>query len=489
MTNIFVRSLELQTQHSTIPAVIVREMSTQEDYIVISLQKDGKRTCFVTDLRLLRQQQHWNVDDDGYAGGSIDFLRVPMHRDVYSAAHSDYTPSINDDVTLDHINTLKFDNRLQNLRLATKSEQSINRDIYSIPQIPEDMKNIFQTLGESKYPRSIYFDASEDKFTFSSHMFSASFSGTSTGTKSSRYSHMSKFVNILEKYIKMLEENLHLPLRPSAEIRKALTEDVYRILHVANTYDSSTFPLPRLQPDIQEDDLPFAKRLIEKFKPFADEDIVTLAKKLNYDDIYVPEDDIYVRLKGINDAGVVFDTKHAAALAKVNWDADDLRIHVSPKLISQFPSILQKLPKLKKINLKEFVFVILEGNAPILPTQILVPYNCVSNDVRAANIKCITGSYRSYKPSNMLLPNTMNIGFKYLPKGVKLTTDSVFSNNKETKYIFVVTPEGQNVKKISFRIREAKNTFMNSVVPLLQADWFEEHKLITASLTSYYNAL
>lgn len=482
MTYTFVQAIQIST--SSLPAVVVEHSTTHHKYVVLSLKKGGENVCFVTDFQFLLQTQHWNVDNGGYAGRSNNGSRICMHQDVFAQANTDVRNS-DSSMSIDHINTLKFDNRAKNLRRATKTEQAMNRDVYGITNIPDDMKELFRVQGECKYPRSIRFDKTEDKFTFSDHVLARKFSGNATGTKSSLYSHAVKFVNILHKYITMLEENTQSPLRPSADLRSKLTNGVYQILSVANNHDPLVFPIPYPQPLIEEDDLPFAKRLLTKFKPFADGEVTSATKKLGHEDLYCEDDDLFVRLKGLQENGVVFDKKHAVAMAKVNWDAKDLRIHVSPKLLAQFPSISTKLPNLKKIHLNEFVFVILEGNNAVPSDHLLVPFNSEANDVRVANIKVALGTYRSYKPSNFRLPEGMDIGVKYLPRNLKLTTDREYNDN-EKKYVFVVTIN-QIIKKFTFRFRDAKQVFETSVVPLLGVNWMDEHSIIVESLRSYDN--
>ena len=69
-----------------------------------------------------------DIDKDGYLRVSIKRLKYQAHR-VAWAIHTGKDPG---EMTVDHINRDKGDNRIVNLRLATRREQSCNRDAIGI---------------------------------------------------------------------------------------------------------------------------------------------------------------------------------------------------------------------------------------------------------------------------------------------------------------------------------------------------------------------
>lgn len=67
--------------------------------------------------------QHTDREDNNYAEASIKGKRVKMHRLVLSLSDST--------LFVDHINGDTFDNRRENLRLATRQENGANRKLHS----------------------------------------------------------------------------------------------------------------------------------------------------------------------------------------------------------------------------------------------------------------------------------------------------------------------------------------------------------------------
>lgn len=64
--------------------------------------------------------------DQGYLTGRIFGVNLKAHRVVW-AIYYGFWP----DVDIDHINMVKSDNRVSNLRLATRSQNSMNKPIHS----------------------------------------------------------------------------------------------------------------------------------------------------------------------------------------------------------------------------------------------------------------------------------------------------------------------------------------------------------------------
>lgn len=63
-----------------------------------------------------------NLDKRGYITISVDGIRMRAHRAIWAIMYGEW-PTLE----IDHINGNRFDNRLENLRLASRSENARNR--------------------------------------------------------------------------------------------------------------------------------------------------------------------------------------------------------------------------------------------------------------------------------------------------------------------------------------------------------------------------
>lgn len=109
-------------------------------------------------------------------------------------------------LSIDHINWIKTDNRLCNLRMATQSEQNSNRASRSDKLPP------FKELNITEYPRHIRWDASEEKFVIEKHpiLIKEVEKGLrkkpfQSGTKAKSLSIVEKYQDILAK-LKILDD-------------------------------------------------------------------------------------------------------------------------------------------------------------------------------------------------------------------------------------------------------------------------------------------
>jgi hypothetical protein len=106
---------------------------------------------------------NWYILQIGYASTHDDDVNY-MHKFIAGLAKiKNYD---NDDLTVDHINWEKLDNRVKNLRMATQGQQNSNRDTRSDKKPPcEELIN----AGVTELPRYIRWDNTEKKFIIDKH--------------------------------------------------------------------------------------------------------------------------------------------------------------------------------------------------------------------------------------------------------------------------------------------------------------------------------
>ena len=111
--------------------------------------------------------------------------------------------------SIDHINEYKLDNRFENLRVVTQSEQNVNRSTRSDKIEP---LNELKAIGVQEYPRHVRWDKSESKFVIDNHPFlkkevaeGKRKKAILSGTKSAKRTITEKYQDILAK-LKELDE-------------------------------------------------------------------------------------------------------------------------------------------------------------------------------------------------------------------------------------------------------------------------------------------
>ncbi len=390
--------------------------------------------------------------------------------------------------TVDHINNVRHDNRLANLRVASMSEQITNRP--SRLDKEELDNNVAVVAGTSHMPRYLRFDKGQGRYTFADHPYIQQLSrhGVSVlynGTKSDKCTMIEKYADALEKYTHMYMEYSKICADDELELvtkKNTLIMEYRGIMEAVYSYDPlfprmETFNIDRVETEFEK-----ASKLLHTLQSNCKElNCKQLGgpKHLDATDIMEPGHMAYIRKKG--SYTTVYDSKHAAQLANVNWDTDDLRIHISPKLKSYFP--LLDSYQGKKIMLADFVYWILEGKT-IPEGMTVATINLIRHDVRASNLILVPNNGRGQKPPGDTRPDSNlvgDLGMEYLPRGVSIVRD-------KANWMYLIKIKGVNDKKLSFKKENAKEVFGKVLVYLreMKADFDEENQRYQELSRTYY---
>ena len=129
---------------------LVKNKNTEEEYYIIDC---GKLQLVKVDKdninKIISIKNSWYIMSNGYVLSVIQDKQIYMH--AYLMNHSGNGKG---QISVDHINQNKLDNRMCNLRLATQSEQNINK-IYSKYENSKYNLNRPEGMENIKLPRNI----------------------------------------------------------------------------------------------------------------------------------------------------------------------------------------------------------------------------------------------------------------------------------------------------------------------------------------------
>ena len=143
-------------------------------------------------------RHNWYIHHMGYV---FNHSAKYMHQLISTEAQ---IPNFqNTNLSVDHIDRIKIDNRVKNLRMASQSEQNSNRDTRSDKKAPsEELTN----AGISELPKYVRWDNSETKFVIDKHpqLIQEALGGKRkkaqmSGSKSSKLSIIEKYQDILAR--------------------------------------------------------------------------------------------------------------------------------------------------------------------------------------------------------------------------------------------------------------------------------------------------
>lgn len=174
---------------------------------------------------------NWYVIPADYAVTHTDDTLIYMHARIFFDV---FNNERKEGFSIDHINRIKTDNRIANLRLATQSDQNNNRAARSDKQKPcQELVD----AGVENLPRYVRWDKTEKKFVIEKHpslVKSVEEGGRKTamisGSKSSKLSVVEKYQDILAK-LEVLETDTDF-----IQQRNKLEQEYHEICNPVRAY-------------------------------------------------------------------------------------------------------------------------------------------------------------------------------------------------------------------------------------------------------------
>ena len=180
--------------------IVVRDDLSANEYILSTFQDDlSKQHIMILDANERDiMNDDWCVKANGYAMAN----GIWCHRKVMQVFET-----LSSGLTVDHINRVKLDNRKENLRLATKHDQSINQGVRKDRNQSFD---IFPRCIGDDIPRYIRWDEPEKKFRFDDHPIAKAAKQQNiifnpSSTKSEAASQEDKLADCLKKLISLFQ--------------------------------------------------------------------------------------------------------------------------------------------------------------------------------------------------------------------------------------------------------------------------------------------
>lgn len=442
-------------------SVVVKDSLSGSEYVVMQMVDGSKTTGTVFDADHFdkAQERVWYRGTNGYA---MDHLGT-LHGLINPAGPG---------MTVDHISRVKLDNRSANLRIVGMDEQNSNRTETNNAFPPE----LLALTDLRVVPKGIFYDRQLSRFSFHNHPYIglAAAAGVKVlyqGTRSAAYSDTVKAIDVLAKYVAMCDQ--YAAAYPAdyaageelAERRRQLAEEFVAIAAAAHRHSPGDFPPPEpvdataLLSEAGKSRLML--RQLMAAQSMTDEDVACLGgpKNLAADEVYVQELDAVMRIKG--QGAVLYDASMADQMKHLNWESDDLRVHVSPKTRELFPSVG---PACGRIKLPDFVFQHIAGRA-IPPDMMVASVNMQRTDVRMENLTLLPDTGRGQKPpkdTRFDAGIVGDLGMEYMPKGVTISKDRKVHN-------FTVKLADQT-RRFSFASPEqAARVFNEGVLPHIRS--------------------
>lgn len=373
----------------------------------------------------------WHILNVGYAHDTNK--STYLHRLVWALSGN---PPPQPGQSIDHINWIKTDNRVANLRLATQSEQNNNRNIRKDKVF---MPTALQaTLAERGYttphlPKYVRYEEKRDRFTFWGHPKFDALKSLSredlppcNGTRSSKCTMEHKLHDCLTNYVRVLQ--MHEDTGAFRDRRTTLLKEAMTIASIASAMDPDLYPTF----DVDEYhcldyEMELATKLLAVLRPPPSSDAKGAPKRIGQT---VISDDV-CRVSGCNGGGVLYDAMYAPVLGQFSWSATESRIKI-PRSPTALNNALASLglgaipPNLvdQKVQVAQFVVEVLLGRS-VPEGHVVVPINHVRADVRVANLAIAEGEGKNFKtPMSTRWPEELVQAMgEVIPRGLHVSAD------------------------------------------------------------------
>jgi hypothetical protein len=415
--------------------IIIQSKITQKEYIIFN-------------TNIILNKEHFNDD--------LKNNKTSLHEYIMGQS-PDKT------LTIDHINWQKNDNRIENLRYATMSEQNSNRNTRNDKITPPTE---LTALGITKLPRYMRWDNSEKKFIVEISKKCIS------GTKSVKVTIINKFRDAIEKLLTVLNEHDEFIAK-----RYSLAEEYNDIMKTAYNHNPDVFSNITYC-DLEElcGEYAYCKECLKKLPDVKSGEVLRGALHVVQKYIDNPETNVYIIEK--SNQKILFDAKFKDEINKlpaISFDTGPVLIHCSSEFLKKYEIYKGK----KKILVKDFIWSILMKHGPIPENHCIIPLNYQQTDLRSENLCLAEGIGKEHKAPEKIpiIPENSGITMKFWPRNV---TNGFTDNVSTSPYTIHVKLPDKSKKRFTCSIGTMKARFENDVLPLLRDEYpnFDEENEI-----------
>jgi len=454
-------------------AIFLTETHTSAEYVVVVCKNPSNVAIpVIMDAKTFDHANTWAIHQTGYATQGSTYL----HRIIL--------PDNTNNLTVDHVNWMKNDNRQANLRYATQSEQNMNRTTRSDKLDPHEC---IMKYGIPRLPRYMRWDLTEFKF-----LIELPKTKFISGTKAGGVTIINKFRDALVKYIDRAGNRF---TKHFIEDRIKLADEYNQIIKFAHMAAPEIIPNgPYAEIDDMCDEVSYCRYCLDKLPDVQPGEILHGVLNVVSQFVVVPDINAFGIEKYCKGERfrIIFDDKFknkVERLPAIDFSSGSPIIPATHDLRALFPQIVNEydVTKKKKFLVKELVWRGFFNNPPLEDNTTIVPFNGQALDLREENLRVLPGAAKEHKSLEDLpeVPDDVDIPFNFWPRGVFLLKSSASAKNPWTLYVKLPTKPRKTFLVGPATITE---TFANRVMPLLLENYpnFEENNTLYQRLLSDY---